>query len=180
MNDERLIDATLAGDKNAFGALARKYQDRVYNLALPIVGNADDALDVVQETFLQALAHLDSFRRSSRFYTWLYRIAYNCAVGALRKRGRLETIAGRGARREIETRGRRASVARSVGQVAGRVSGADRLTRNRRRELRANRRDFGDSDRNGAQSAASSAERLARSVGASTRRFLTRIAFFVA
>ena len=92
MNDERLIDATLAGDKNAFGELARKYQDRVYNLALPIVGNADDALDVVQETFLQALTHLESFRRSSRFYTWLYRIAYNCAVGALRRRGRTTSV----------------------------------------------------------------------------------------
>ena len=92
MNDERLIDATLAGDKDAFGDLARKYQDRVYNLALPIVGNADDALDVVQETFLQALAHLGSFRRSSRFYTWLYRIAYNCAVGSLRRRGRTTSV----------------------------------------------------------------------------------------
>lgn len=86
MNDEELIDKTLAGDKCAFGTLAKKYQDRVYNLALPIVGNVDDAMDVTQETFLQALAHLHSFRRTSRFYTWLYRIAYNCAVGTLRRR----------------------------------------------------------------------------------------------
>ncbi len=86
MNDETLIDLTLSGDKEAFGTLARKYQDRVYNLALPIVGNSEDAMDVVQETFLQALSHLDGFRRSSRFYTWLYRIAYNCAIGALRRR----------------------------------------------------------------------------------------------
>ncbi len=86
MNDEELIDETLNGNREAFCELALKYQDRVYNLALPIVGNHDDALDVVQETFLQALAHLESFRRSSRFYTWLYRIAYNCAIGTLRRR----------------------------------------------------------------------------------------------
>ncbi len=86
MNDEELIDETLNGNREAFCALALKYQDRVYNLALPIVGNHDDALDVVQETFLQALSHLESFRRSSRFYTWLYRIAYNCAIGTLRRR----------------------------------------------------------------------------------------------
>jgi len=86
VNDEELIDETLNGNREAFCALAQKYQDRVYNLALPIVGNHEDALDVVQETFLQALAHLGSFRRSSRFYTWLYRIAYNCAIGTLRRR----------------------------------------------------------------------------------------------
>ena len=88
MNDEELIEITLAGDKEAFGRLALKYKDRVYNLVLPIVGNKEDALDVVQDTFMQALAHLENFRRTSRFYTWLYRIAYNTAVGALRKRKR--------------------------------------------------------------------------------------------
>jgi RNA polymerase sigma-70 factor (ECF subfamily) len=92
VNDEELIERTLAGDKEAFGRLAQKYQDRVYNLALPIVGNAEDALDVVQDTFLQALSHLANFRRSSRFYTWLYRIAYNSAVGALRKRRKTSSI----------------------------------------------------------------------------------------
>lgn len=45
-------------------------------------------MDVTQEAFLQALSHLDSFRRTSRFYTWLYRIAYNCAVGCVRRRKR--------------------------------------------------------------------------------------------
>ena len=48
MNDEELIQITLAGDKEAFGRLALKYKDRVYNLVLPIVGNKEDALDVVQ------------------------------------------------------------------------------------------------------------------------------------
>ncbi|MCF0234955.1 MAG: sigma-70 family RNA polymerase sigma factor [Thermoguttaceae bacterium] len=92
MNDEELIDKTLSGDKNAFGKLAQKYQDRVYNLALSIVGNSEDAMDVAQETFLQALAHLDKFRKSSSFYTWLYRIAYNGAVGLLRRRKKVASL----------------------------------------------------------------------------------------
>ncbi len=92
MTDEDLIERTLAGDKEAFGKLALKYQDRVYNLTLPIVGNPEDALDVTQETFIQALSHLEGFRRTSRFYTWLYRIAYNCAVGALRRRRRAVSV----------------------------------------------------------------------------------------
>lgn len=92
VNDDLLIEQTLAGDREAFGKLALKYQDRVFNLALPIVGNPEDALDVTQETFVQALTHLEGFRRSSRFYTWLYRIAYNCAVGALRRRRRTTSI----------------------------------------------------------------------------------------
>ena len=92
VNDEELIDRTLAGDKSAFGTLAERYQDRVYKQVLPIVGDENDAMDVTQETFLQALSHLDSFRRSSRFYTWLYRIAYNCAVGWLRRRRRTVSI----------------------------------------------------------------------------------------
>ena len=92
MNDEELIDRTLAGDKSAFGILAERYHDRVYKQVLPIVGDENDAMDVTQETFLQALSHLDSFRRSSRFYTWLYRIAYNCAVGWLRRRRRAVSI----------------------------------------------------------------------------------------
>jgi len=92
VNDEELIDETLSGNREAFCSLALKYQDRVYNLALPIVGNHDDALDVVQETFLQALSHLGSFRRTSRFYTWLYRIAYNCAIGTLRRRRKTVSV----------------------------------------------------------------------------------------
>jgi len=92
VNDEELIDETLNGNREAFCSLALKYQDRVYNLALPIVGNHDDALDVVQETFLQALAHLETFRRTSRFYTWLYRIAYNCAIGTLRRRKKTVSV----------------------------------------------------------------------------------------
>ena len=51
-----------------------------------VTGNAEDALDVVQETFLQAYLRLSSFRQSSKFYTWIYRIAFNLSLGLRRKR----------------------------------------------------------------------------------------------
>ena len=86
MSDHELIRQTLNGDREAFGILAVKYQERVYNLVFAIVKHREDAEDATQETFLQALTHLSGFRQTSQFYTWLYRIAYNSAVGTLRRR----------------------------------------------------------------------------------------------
>ncbi|MDO5553137.1 MAG: sigma-70 family RNA polymerase sigma factor [Planctomycetia bacterium] len=92
MSDERLIQQTLAGDADAFGHLVEKYQDRLYNTVYRIVGTAEDAQDVVQESFLQAYANLSRFRMSSRFYTWLYRIAYNLSVANLAQRKRTVSV----------------------------------------------------------------------------------------
>ena len=86
MNDEELIQQCLAGDKTAYEKLVLKYQDRLYNTMSRIAENNEDALDVVQETFLQAYLRLASFRQSSKFYTWVYRIAFNLAMGLRRKR----------------------------------------------------------------------------------------------
>lgn len=87
MNDDaQLIDQTLAGDSAGFGRLVQKYQDRLYNTVVHVVGNAEDARDAVQEAFVQAFLKLDTFHRSSAFYTWLYRIAFNVAVSHRRRR----------------------------------------------------------------------------------------------
>lgn len=88
ISDERLIDRTLAGESAAFGELVARYQDRLYGAAVAILHDPDEAKDVVQETFLQAYANLAQFRRTSRFYTWLYRISFNVAVGVLRQKKR--------------------------------------------------------------------------------------------
>ena len=87
MNDDdaQLLDEALAGRSVAFGRLVTKYQDRLYNALVHVVGSAEDARDVVQDAFVQALLKLDSFHRSSAFYTWLYRIAFNLAVSRHRK-----------------------------------------------------------------------------------------------
>jgi RNA polymerase sigma-70 factor (ECF subfamily) len=85
-DDSQLIGATLAGNSAAFGDLVTKYQDRLYNTMVHVVGSAEDAQDVVQEAFVQAFVRLDRFRGASAFYTWLYRIAFNAAMTDKRRR----------------------------------------------------------------------------------------------
>ena len=84
-DDPRLIAECLQGRSAAFGELVRRYQDRLYNTAYRLTGNAEDAQDVVQEAFLSAYQSLGSFKGDSLFFTWLYRIAVNTAISLKRK-----------------------------------------------------------------------------------------------
>ena len=87
MNDDaQLIDEALAGRSVAFGQLVTKYQDRLYNALVHVIGSTEEARDVVQDAFVQAFMKLGSFHRSSAFYTWLYRIAFNVAISRRRRR----------------------------------------------------------------------------------------------
>ena len=83
--DDQLIARTLEGDREAFGDLVRKYQDRLYNGMVQILRHEAEAEDTVQEAFILALTKLSSFRGKSGFYTWLFRIAYNTAITRIRK-----------------------------------------------------------------------------------------------
>ena len=83
--DLRLIDSTLAGQSEAFGALVEKYQDRLYHSMLRLTGSPEEARDVGQDAFVQAFVKLKTFRGSSNFYTWLYRIAFNLAMTERRR-----------------------------------------------------------------------------------------------
>jgi RNA polymerase sigma-70 factor (ECF subfamily) len=85
-DDARLIDEALAGQAVAFGELVTKYQDRLYNALVHVVGSAEEARDVAQDAFVQAFLKLPTFQRTAAFYTWLYRIAFNLAVSRHRKR----------------------------------------------------------------------------------------------
>ena len=86
MNDDaHLIDETLGGKSAAFGRLVTKYQDRLYNTIVHVVGSTDDAQDVVQDAFVQAFLKLKTFQGNSAFFTWLYRIAFNVAISQRRK-----------------------------------------------------------------------------------------------
>ncbi|MDP6468678.1 MAG: sigma-70 family RNA polymerase sigma factor [Pirellulaceae bacterium] len=89
-SDRLLIKATCGGDREAFGQLVRKYQDRLYNGMVHKSHSPVDAEDVVQEAFVQAYLKLDTFRQESSFFTWLYRIALNLAW-TRRHRTRRET-----------------------------------------------------------------------------------------
>ncbi len=94
-DDASLIAATLAGDTAAFGQLVGRYQDRLYNSLLRILGSAEDAADIVQDAFVQAYTKLASFRGSSAFYTWLYRIAFNLAMSHARRGHKTASLDGR-------------------------------------------------------------------------------------
>ena len=85
-DDRRLIAEAVAGRRDAFGELVTRYQARLYNAALRVVGHPDDAADVVQEAFLNAFQALPAFKGDSEFFTWLYRIAFNAAVSQKRKK----------------------------------------------------------------------------------------------
>ena len=85
-DDRRLIAECLGGRRDAFAELVSRYQTRLYNAALRLVSNPDDAADVVQDSFLNAFQSLHAFKGDSEFFTWLYRIAFNTAISLKRKR----------------------------------------------------------------------------------------------
>lgn len=85
-----LIARARAGDAEAFRELVERHSRAVYRVAYRITGRAEDAEDVVQETFLRAYRQLDRFEARSNFGTWLHRIAANCSVDLLRGRPRRE------------------------------------------------------------------------------------------
>jgi RNA polymerase sigma-70 factor (ECF subfamily) len=91
-DDVRLIEEALAGQTVAFCQLVRKYQDRLYNTMVHLLGSREDAYDVVQDAFVQAFVKLETFQRTSSFYTWIFRIAHNTALSFHRRRRNTESV----------------------------------------------------------------------------------------
>ena len=83
-----IIREVQSGDVNAFEDIVREYEKNVYNIALRMTGDREDALDVSQEAFLKAYHALGSFRGDSKFSVWLYRIVSNACLDFLRERKR--------------------------------------------------------------------------------------------
>jgi len=81
-----IIAQARLGNTSAFSELLRRYERKIFRLALHITQNREDAEDVLQESFLKAYEHLDQFQGQSKFYTWIVRIAVNQALMKLRKR----------------------------------------------------------------------------------------------
>jgi RNA polymerase sigma-70 factor (ECF subfamily) len=87
VDDEvELVASARKGDTASFSVLLRRYEGKIFRLAMNITQNREDAEDVLQEAFLKAYEHLDQFQGNSRFYTWIVRIAVNQALMKLRKR----------------------------------------------------------------------------------------------
>jgi RNA polymerase sigma-70 factor, ECF subfamily len=86
--DEDLVRRYLQGDAQAFAVLVERHERRVYNVALRVLGNAEDARDATQDAFLAALRKLEQFRGEAAFTTWLHRITVNACYDVLRKQRR--------------------------------------------------------------------------------------------
>lgn len=86
--ENEIIRSVLRGNVNDFEKLVTAYEKNVYNIALKMVGDPDDAADMTQETFIKAYRALSSFRGDSKFSSWLYRIASNVCLDFLRSRSR--------------------------------------------------------------------------------------------
>ena len=88
LDDQQLVTASKRGDQDAFAQLVHRYQRRIFNLVYRMLQQYEEASEITQETFLAAWQGLPSFRGEARFATWLYRIAYNCALKQLETRKR--------------------------------------------------------------------------------------------
>ena len=91
-DESALVAQARTGDAEAFSKLVSHYERKIYRLAKRITQNDEDAEDVLQEAFLKAYEHLDSFKGDSKFYTWIVRIAVNEALMKLRKRKTDRTV----------------------------------------------------------------------------------------
>ncbi len=95
--DEALIAAALNGSAFAWEKLVRRYEAKVYNHGLRLMGNSADAMDLVQEVFLGVYRNLHRFRGDAKFSSWLFRIAHNKAVDLNRRKRIISGSTGNGA-----------------------------------------------------------------------------------
>ena len=83
--DAELVRECLSGNQRAFETLVRKYEKPIYNVALRILKDPDDAMDISQTVFVKAYEKLESFDEKREFFSWIYRIAINESINASKK-----------------------------------------------------------------------------------------------
>lgn len=88
LSESELIERAVKGDRQAQAEIVYQHEKMVYNLALKLVGNPEDAENILQETFLKILESLHTFKGGSALSTWIYRIATNFALMHLRSKKR--------------------------------------------------------------------------------------------
>jgi RNA polymerase sigma-70 factor (ECF subfamily) len=96
-SDEQLLERLASGEREALEELFRRYRAPAYRVAHRLLGQEADALDAVQDGFVKALTHLDTFQGRSSFKTWLLRVVSNAALDLGRQRGRREAFSLNGA-----------------------------------------------------------------------------------
>jgi RNA polymerase sigma-70 factor (ECF subfamily) len=93
LNDELIISQVVAGQKDLFRLLVRRYERAVYGMGMSFFRNSEDASDFTQEVFLKVYRSLPRFEGRSRFSTWLYKIAYNTAVNGVTRKKEYRSLA---------------------------------------------------------------------------------------
>jgi RNA polymerase sigma-70 factor (ECF subfamily) len=91
-NERLLLKEAKKGDIKAFEKLSGQYYKKIYNIALRMTGNREDASDLAQEVLIKVYKSLKSFREESSFSTWLYRITKNLCIDELKKQNRKKAI----------------------------------------------------------------------------------------
>jgi RNA polymerase sigma-70 factor (ECF subfamily) len=86
--DARIVRDCLAGDPQAFASLVERYERPVYNVALRMLRNPEDARDIAQTVFMKAYQNLSNYDPQHKFYSWIYRMAINESLNILRVRDR--------------------------------------------------------------------------------------------
>ncbi|MFE8602879.1 RNA polymerase sigma factor [Archangium violaceum] len=86
-DDLTLVKRVRGGDQRAFKLLVERYQRKVYAVALGMLKDKEEAMDVSQEAFVKVYKYLDHFKGDSSFYTWLYRITVNICIDVMRRKG---------------------------------------------------------------------------------------------
>ena len=102
ITDTEAVRRCKAGDRRAFDVLLKRHERMVYNLALRMVRDSDDAADVTQSVFIKVYEKLDGFDEQYKFFSWLYRIAVNEALSYLEHRKREQRLDGIDAAEEEE------------------------------------------------------------------------------
>lgn len=92
--DAAIVRKCLAGDSRAYGVLVDRYQNVLYNVALRMVRDPDDAADLTQTVFVQAYEKLDRYDPSYKFYSWVYRMTVNAALNFIHRRRRQRPLDG--------------------------------------------------------------------------------------
>ena len=85
IDDRAIVEQVKAGDREAFAALVDRYHRPIFNTALRLVSDYDDAVEVTQQAFVAAYERLESYDPEYRFFSWLYRIAYNAALNHIKR-----------------------------------------------------------------------------------------------
>lgn len=86
VDENKLVNKAVKGDNSAFEALMEKHMGIIYNIALRMTANQDDAEDMTQEIMIKIFRSLGSFKGNSKFSTWIYRVAVNTCLDELKKK----------------------------------------------------------------------------------------------